>query len=98
MEYGVRQKARRRGRRRRRGICVDDNRVQEVRGDNRSESGRNNDEGMLGQMAVESVGREACLERCWIVTLRRGVLVMDKDKDWTRRKGCGRQQAARRRV
>ena len=36
----------------------------EVRSDNRSESDRCEDEGMLGQMAVESVGREAWLQRC----------------------------------
>jgi hypothetical protein len=81
MEYGVRRKARQG--RQRRGICVDYNRVQRVPSDNRSESGRNDDEGMLGQMAVESVGREACLERCWIVTLRRGVLVIHKDSTRT---------------
>jgi hypothetical protein len=52
--------------------------------DNRSESGRDVDEGTLDQMAVESVDREAYLEGCSVVTLRTGVHVMDKE--WTRRK------------
>jgi hypothetical protein len=62
----------------RRKIYDDSNREQELRSDNRSESDRNDDEGMLGQMAVESVGREACLGRCRVVTPRNGVLVIDK--------------------
>jgi hypothetical protein len=80
----------------RRGVDVDKNRVQGGTMDNRSESGRDVDEGTLDQMAVESVDREACLEGCSVVTLQTGVHVMDKE--WARRKRCGRQQAARRLV
>lgn len=50
----------------------------------------------MGQMVVESVGSEACIERCWFVTPQNGVLVIDKG--WTREKECRRQQAVRRRL
>ena len=74
---------------------ADDEKLREDEGDDRSEQGKDDGGGRMGQMAVESVGSEACIERCWIVTPQNGVLVIDKG--WTREKECRRQQATRRR-